>query len=85
MHACACTREDLLIQHATRLRHIVSFVASLAPPGFSTLSHKQHDFRKKIIEHKMCVLILSRRFVRNISRSKNNSARFCVKSEDVVV
>jgi hypothetical protein len=24
---------------------------------FSTLSHKRHDFREKVIEHKMCVLI----------------------------
>ena len=39
----------LLIQHATRMCHIVtSFVAPLAPPYFSTLSHKRHDFRKKI-------------------------------------
>jgi hypothetical protein len=26
---------------------------------FSTLSHKRHDFREKVIEHKMCVLIVS--------------------------
>ena len=42
----------LLILHATRMRHIVTpFVAFLASSYFSTLSHKQHDFR----EHKMCV------------------------------
>jgi hypothetical protein len=36
----------LLIQHATRMPHIVtSFVASLAPPHSSTLSHKRHDYR----------------------------------------
>ena len=39
--ACACVHVALLIQHATRIRHIVtSFVAPLAPPHFSTLSHK---------------------------------------------
>jgi hypothetical protein len=32
-------------QHATRMHHIVlSFEASLAPPHFSTSSHKRHDF-----------------------------------------
>jgi len=30
---------------------------------FSTLSHKRHDFRGKVTEHKMCVLIFSTTFV----------------------
>ena len=34
----------LLIQHVTRMRHIVtSFVPPMAPPYFSTLSHKRRD------------------------------------------
>ena len=38
-------RVYLLIQ---RMPHIVlSFVVSLVPPNFSTLSHKWYDFRKK--------------------------------------
>jgi hypothetical protein len=45
----------LIIQHATRMRHIVlSFVASLAPSNFSTLSHKAHNFRKTVLNIK-CV------------------------------
>jgi hypothetical protein len=34
-----------------------------SPPNFSTLSHKQCDFKNKVIEHKMCVLIFSTNFV----------------------
>jgi hypothetical protein len=30
---------------------------------FQLLSHKRHDFREKVIEHKMCVLIFSTKFV----------------------
>ena len=71
--ACACARLTLLIQHATRMRHIVC--ASLAPPRFSTLSHKRHDFRENFTGHKMCVLIFSTTFIWGISHSKTNSAR----------
>ena len=64
MHARACVRVVLLIQHATCMRHIVmSFVARLTPPHFSTLSHKRQNFRKNVTEHKMCVLIFSTKFV----------------------
>jgi hypothetical protein len=31
--------------------------------AFSTLSHKRHDFRKKVIEHKTYVSIFSKMFV----------------------
>ena len=48
--ACVCVHVALLIQHEIRMRHIVtSFVAHLTSPYFLTLSHKRHDFRKKIL------------------------------------
>ena len=52
-------RVALLIQHAIRMRHILSsFVASLAPPCFSTSPHKQHDFQKNVIELNVCFYFL---------------------------
>jgi hypothetical protein len=55
MGAQACERVAFLIHHATFMRHIVfSFLTSLVPPHFSTLSHKRHDFPgKKVTEYKM--------------------------------
>jgi hypothetical protein len=55
-----CVFEALLIQLAKRMRRILlSSVASLSLPYFSTLPRIRHDFRKKIIEHKMYILISS--------------------------
>jgi hypothetical protein len=42
----------LFIQQALRWISIMSFVASLAPPYFSTLSHKLHDFLEKVFFNK---------------------------------
>jgi hypothetical protein len=54
--------------------------SSVVYPGLqyvSTVSYKRHDFRKKkVIGHKMCVLIFSTVFVWHISHSKKNRARY---------
>jgi hypothetical protein len=62
VRACssACVHVALIIQHATRMLHIVTcFGAPLAPSHFSILSHKGRNFRKKLTECEMRVLICS--------------------------
>jgi hypothetical protein len=75
LHFCLCVgicirvcALALLIQHATHMRYTVtSFVASLAPPYFLSLSHKWHDFRNNFC----------------LKRSKKNLPRYCHKCENV--
>jgi hypothetical protein len=73
-----CVSVALAIQHAMRMRWIVlSSVACLAVPYFSTLSHNRHDFRggggrRKVVEYKMCVLTFCTNFLCNISHCKKN-------------
>jgi len=49
---------------------ILSFVAYASLKYFSTLFKKMARLSKKVIEHKICILIFSTTFVRNISHSK---------------
>ena len=64
------------MQHAVRMRRILSCVACAAVSCFYTLSHKRHDFRENVMEYEMCVLIFCATFVWNISHSKQNSVRY---------
>ena len=85
VRACGWVRERVgvgvfvracsLTQHVKRMNPILlSCVDCLAPPYFSTLSHKGHSFEKKN-EHKIFFFIFSTSFIRNFSHSNKDSAR----------
>jgi hypothetical protein len=81
-----CLSVTLVIQHAKRMRSIIlSSVAFQALPYFSTLSHNGTIFEKKVIEHRMCVLIFSTTFVWNISHSKKKSATYYHKCKHIFI
>jgi hypothetical protein len=52
-----CVSVALVIQHAMRIHSIIlPSTQCVAVPYFSTLPHKQHDFREKnVTVHKVCV------------------------------
>jgi hypothetical protein len=51
-----CVSVALVTQHAKRMHPIIlSFVACMTLPYFSTLSHEQHDLSKKKLLNTKCV------------------------------
>jgi len=53
-----------VMQRAKRMRRII--LSSVACPSlayYSTFSHKRHDFREKVIEHKIGGLIFCTKFI----------------------
>ena len=68
----------LLIQHATRIRHIVC-----GPSGSTIFFNIMNGmiFGKKFTEHKISVFIFPTHFIWNISHSKMNSERYYHKYE----
>jgi hypothetical protein len=76
--ACACTRVVLLMQHETRMRHIV-ICGVFGSTIFFDITSLTARFSNKIGEHKVCVLTFHTKFIWNISYSKKNLARYCHK------
>ena len=62
-----CVSVVWVIQHAQRMRRIIlSTVVCQSLPYFSVLSYRLHHYWKKVIKHKMCVLIFCTTFFLNI-------------------
>ena len=72
---CIC---GLIIQHDKRIRHVVlSSVASTDLQYSCTLSHKQHDFWKKLLNMKY-ILIFPTNFVWQISHDRYYRKFLCI-------
>jgi hypothetical protein len=69
-----CVFVALVIQHTMRMHRIV--ICGLTIFFFSHYLITARLSEKIFIEHKMCLSIFSKTFVRNISHSKENSSRY---------
>ena len=61
---CVCVCVVIVVRHGQRMCS-VTFLSAARPdvPYFSTLSHKKHDLRNNVTEHKMFVVIFSVNFI----------------------
>ena len=71
--------------HTMSMRGIICGLSGCTTFFFFKLSHKRHDFRKKVAEYKMRVLNFCTPFVRNISLSKKYLVRYDRKCTVVVM
>jgi hypothetical protein len=67
-----CVSVASFIQHAMHM----SLTCGLSASTLYFHINRRNDFRKKVTEHKMCDLIFSTTFVRNISHSKKKWTRY---------
>jgi hypothetical protein len=69
-----CVFVDLFSQHAKRMRRVILSVGYPVVQNFSTLPHNRRDFQGKVFGTQNAFLEFPYNCVRNISRSKKNSA-----------
>jgi hypothetical protein len=70
-------RGNVFIQHAKRVSQYCVVICGVSGSTiFFDIILTARFLEKKVIEHKMCVLIFSTTFIWNISHSKKNSLRY---------
>jgi hypothetical protein len=72
---------DLVVQHAKRMSFIIlPYVACLVLPDFSTLSHKRHAFRNKVLNMRRVFLFSLQRLSETFIILKRIQHKCCHRS-----